>query len=89
VANKRVLCLCEDISEEEIRAAIRRGFDDIESLKRYTGATTGPCQGKFCLPHLLRILASEKGVKVEDLQITTARPPNRPVLIGALAGESK
>ncbi len=86
---KRVVCLCEDITEEEIKAAIKRGFDDIETLKRYTGATTGPCQGKFCLLHLLRILATEKGLRMEEMQITTARPPNRPVLIGSLAGESK
>ncbi|MEM3736483.1 MAG: (2Fe-2S)-binding protein [Candidatus Bathyarchaeia archaeon] len=86
---RKVVCLCEDISEDEIRDAIRLGFDDIETLKRYTGATTGPCQGKFCLLHLLRILAAEKGLKMDEMRITTARPPNRPVLIGALAGESK
>ncbi len=61
--NRKVVCRCEDLTEEDIIQAIEEGYDDIESLKRYTGATTGPCQGKGCLMHIIRIL-SKKLVKV-------------------------
>ncbi|MEM0089405.1 MAG: (2Fe-2S)-binding protein, partial [Archaeoglobaceae archaeon] len=68
---RKVVCRCEDLSEEEIVHAIELGYDDIESLKRYTGATTGPCQGKGCLMHILRILSQKTGKSIEEIGITT------------------
>ena len=44
--SKKTYCRCEDITEEDILKAIDEGFDDIESLKRYSGFSTGPCEGK-------------------------------------------
>ena len=41
------VCLCEDVTTHEIRAAIREGFDQIETLKRYTTVSMGPCQGRY------------------------------------------
>lgn len=87
---RRVVCRCEDLSEEEIIHAIELGYDDIESLKRYTGATTGPCQGKGCLMHILRILSQKSGKSVDELGITTQRPPLNPVPLYILrSGEEK
>ena len=84
---KKIVCRCEDLTEEDIIAAIDEGYDDIESLKRYTGLSTGPCQGKTCLQHALRILAKKKKLKPEDLKLTTLRPPIDPILIDTLAGD--
>ncbi|MEM5824315.1 MAG: (2Fe-2S)-binding protein, partial [Archaeoglobaceae archaeon] len=84
------VCRCEDLSEEEIVHAIELGYDDIESLKRYTGVTTGPCQGKGCLMHILRILSQKTGKSIEEIGITTQRPPVNPVPLYILAsGEEK
>ncbi len=87
---RKVVCRCEDLTEDEIIHAIELGYDDIESLKRYTGATTGPCQGKGCLMHILRILSQKTGKSIDELGITTQRPPVNPVLLCILAsGEEK
>ncbi|OYT55279.1 MAG: hypothetical protein B6U76_06510 [Desulfurococcales archaeon ex4484_217_2] len=32
----RIVCRCNDVTEEEIIKAIKAGFNDIESLKRAT-----------------------------------------------------
>ena len=80
---KAFACRCEDVTLHELDAAIDRGHDDIESLKRYTGFGTGWCQGKWCLAICARRLA-EKGGKVD--QPITPRPPFHPIELGLLAG---
>jgi len=46
---KKFVCRCHDVTESDIKAAIKSGYDDLETLKRITGVTTGHCQGKTCL----------------------------------------
>ncbi len=87
---RKIVCRCEDLTEEDIIRAIEEGYDDIESLKRYTGATTGPCQGKGCLMHIIRILSQKTGKKPEEIGVTVQRPPVNPVPIFVLVeGESE
>jgi bacterioferritin-associated ferredoxin len=86
---KKIVCFCEDLTEEDMLKAIRLGYDDIEVLKRYSGFSTGPCQGKTCLIQALRLLALEKKLKPSDLRLTTQRPPVDPVSVDTLAGDKK
>lgn len=85
---KKIVCLCEDVAEEEIIDAIKQGYNDIESLKRYTGAITGPCQGKTCLSHVIAILARELGKGKDEISVPTQRPPVKPIPLRVLAGEA-
>jgi sarcosine oxidase subunit alpha len=85
--NKRAfICLCADVTSQDLRDAIREGFDHIETLKRYTTATMGPCQGKICQLNAIRICARETQRSMAATGLTTARPPNPSVTLGALAG---
>ena len=43
-----IICRCEDISLEEIRAIINRGVTDPEQIKRILRCGMGPCQGRTC-----------------------------------------
>ena len=88
VKDKKIVCRCEDITEEEIIEAIHEGYTDIESLKRYVGFTTGPCQGKSCLYHVIRILARETGKSIEEIGMTVPRQPIKPVPFAVFAGQS-
>lgn len=86
MVDKRFVCMCEDVTIDELRTAIRRGFTDIEEVKRITGIGTGPCQGKQCL-HIFRKLLSEEIAKpIDEIPITTQRPPVQPIPFGQLAG---
>ncbi len=80
---KSLVCRCEDVTLHELKDAIARGHDDIESLKRYTGFGTGWCQGKGCVAVCARVLA-EHGGKA-DLPFTP-RPPIHPTRFSELAG---
>ncbi len=83
---KKFVCFCEDLTEEDVLEAIHLGYDDIESLKRYAGFSTGPCQGKTCMLQVLRLLASQKHLKPSDQHLTTQRPLLDPIRLGVLAG---
>ncbi len=60
----RVICRCEEITEGEIRAAIRArvGARTLDGVKRRTRSGMGRCQGGFCTPRLIEILGRELGL---------------------------
>ena len=80
------VCLCSDVTSEDMRRAIAEGFDHIETLKRYTTATMGPCQGRMCQLSAAAVCARETGRGMGETGVTTSRPPNPGVTLGALAG---
>ena len=55
------LCFCEDVSVHDIEQAIDEGFADVQTLKRYTTTTMGPCQGKMCGGALAGLCAAYAG----------------------------
>lgn len=80
---KVLVCRCEDVTQNELEEAVRRGHNDIESLKRYTGFGTGWCQGKSCVSLCARMLAERGG----DVSLPfTPRPPFHPLRLADLAG---
>lgn len=58
-----IICRCECISKGEILDAIHRslGASSMDGLKRRVRSGMGRCQGSFCTPKLLEILAFETG----------------------------
>lgn len=80
---KKIVCRCHDITESDIEDAIDAGYDDIETLKRITGFTTGHCQGKTCLPLVMKILENKTGKKVQEAPRT--RAPIDTLTLGSLA----
>lgn len=81
---KTILCACEDVTVEDVRRAWAAGHRDLESIKRYTGFGTGPCQGKSCLALVARELI-RLGATPAQLAPFTARTPVQPLSFGALA----
>ncbi|TYP58845.1 NAD(P)/FAD-dependent oxidoreductase [Thermosediminibacter litoriperuensis] len=66
----RVICRCETVTEGEIIDAIRRpvGARSLDAVKRRTRAGMGRCQGGFCSPRVVEILARELGI--DPLEVT-------------------
>ena len=64
-----VICRCETVSEGEILEAIRTNPkpSDIDGVKRRTRASMGRCQGGFCTPYIVELLAKELGVPYEKI----------------------
>lgn len=57
-----IVCRCEEISEGEIRDAINSVIPPVtvDGIKRRTRAGMGRCQGGFCQPLVLMLLAEEE-----------------------------
>jgi glycerol-3-phosphate dehydrogenase len=62
-----VVCRCEHVTEGEIVEAIRRGAKTLDGIKYRTRAGMGRCQGGFCTPRVIKILARELGIRMEDV----------------------
>ena len=65
----KIVCRCETISEGEILDAIRRnpGARDMDGVKRRTRSGMGRCQGGFCGPYVMELLARELGIPMESV----------------------
>ena len=65
----RIICRCETVSEGEILAAIRTNPKprDLDGVKRRTRAQMGRCQGGFCSPYIVELLAKEMSVPYESI----------------------
>jgi glycerol-3-phosphate dehydrogenase len=57
-----IICRCEEISRGEVLAAMRRSLpcDTMDGIKRRVRPGMGRCQGSFCGPQVLQIIAAEK-----------------------------
>ena len=64
----KIVCRCEQVSLGEIRAAcaVNPRPLDMDGIKRRTRAMMGRCQGGFCTPTILTILAKELGIPEEE-----------------------
>ncbi len=66
---ERIVCRCEQISEQVIVDALRRGIPitSLDGVKRRTRAGMGPCQGQFCGPRVRSLVAKEAGISEEQV----------------------
>ena len=80
-----IVCRCEEVSEEEIREAIRQGACSIDDVKKSTRACLGYCQGKTCRRLIARMLAEYYGRPVSDFFPGSIRMPVGPVTLRELA----
>lgn len=67
-----MICRCEHVSEGEVVAAIHRhpSPTTLKGIKYRTRTCMGRCQGAFCTPNLIELLAREHGI--EEEQVTLA-----------------
>ncbi len=66
----KIICRCEEITEGEILEAIRTNPRprDLDGVKRRTRSQMGRCQGGFCSPQIVEILARE--LNMSPLEVT-------------------
>jgi len=87
-AGKNFVDFDEDLQVKDLENAVQEGFDSSELLKRYSTVGMGPSQGKHSNMNALRVLARARGVGLEQLALTTARPMYHPVPLTVFAGRS-
>jgi bacterioferritin-associated ferredoxin len=82
-----VVCRCEEISLDEIREWIDRGYDTFNELKRALRVGMGPCQGRGCQDIILREISRRRGIPIDQVEAGGVRAPSKPIKIGLLAAD--
>lgn len=85
-SDEQTVCYCMGVDAGTLVSAIRAGFDHVETLKRFTKAGKGHCQGRMCNLSIIQTCARETGRTIADTGTTVFRSPNRAVSLGVLAG---
>jgi bacterioferritin-associated ferredoxin len=80
-----VVCRCEEITLNEIRSWIDKGYESFNELKRVLRVGMGPCQGRGCQDIILRELATKTGHPIEEIRPPSVRPTVKPIPIHLLA----
>jgi glycerol-3-phosphate dehydrogenase len=71
----RIICRCEQISEGEIVACIHRtcGARTVKGVKKRVRPGMGRCQGGFCEPRVVEILARELNCAPTEIVLDSAK----------------
>lgn len=83
---EKLVCRCEEVTEEEVHQAIRDGARTLREIKMITRAGMGLCQGRTCSKIISRILAEEIKCSLDKVKPAGYRPPLRPTSISSIAG---
>ncbi|MDF0595301.1 FAD-dependent oxidoreductase [Psychromarinibacter halotolerans] len=86
VPDETTVCRCEAVTAASVRAAIAAGATDPGAVKRATRLGMGRCQGRYCVPAALRLLA-EAGRDTAPETLLAPQIPVRPVPVAALTVE--
>lgn len=85
-SDNTIICRCEEITLGEIRDYIRKGYRSLDEIKRISRAGMGPCQGRTCRQLVMQEISRFTGESMEDLRMSTFRPPAKPVKLGFFLG---
>lgn len=83
----KIICRCQDVTEDEIIAAIRQGATTIDEIRRLVRAGMGSCQGRTCRRLVSQVISRELKTPAADIYPPTFRPPNRPVSFELIMAE--
>ena len=77
----RIVCRCEGVSEGEIVDSLRAPVPalTLDAIKRRVRPGMGRCQGGFCTPRVLEIMAREKNLPVNAI---SKSGPGSPLVLG-------
>ena len=78
-----------DVTEKDVKLAIREGFRSIEHVKRYTTTGMATDQGKTSNMNALGLVSETLKIPVPQVGLTTFRPPYTPTTFGIFAGQSR
>ena len=81
----RIMCFCEDVTEDDIKSAIGFGARSMDDAKRVTRCGMGWCQGLYCEDSIRHTIALSSGQNEERIPHMRKRPPVRPVPLALFA----
>ena len=78
----------EDLQVRDIEYTCALGFEDIQLVKRFSTLGMGPSQGRLSALSGARVAARATGRTLDEVNVTTARPPFAAEKLSQLAGRA-
>ncbi|SKC48814.1 (2Fe-2S)-binding protein [Maledivibacter halophilus] len=85
MSDNNIICRCSDLTKEDIRKLIEQGYTTFDEIKRVSRAGMGPCQGRTCMPLILREISIITGKPISEIMPGTYRPPVKAITLGQIA----
>jgi len=70
-----IICFCEDITKEEIIKAMEQGYTTPTEIKRHLRAGMGECQGRGCMPQIMKLVRRKTGKRRDEILPPGVRAP--------------
>jgi thioredoxin reductase/Fe-S-cluster-containing hydrogenase component 2 len=87
--NEIIICRCERITKKEIKEYIQKtGIRDVNAVKAALRVGMGPCGGKTCTDHIIRIFR-ELGIDPKEVEPHVIRPFTQEVPLKSFLKEEK
>ena len=80
-----LVCRCEEVTKEEIIAAIQAGDTTIDAIKKRTRAGMGFCQGRTCRRLIAQILSAYSNLPLSETLEASIRVPVGPLSLKLIA----
>jgi NADPH-dependent 2,4-dienoyl-CoA reductase/sulfur reductase-like enzyme len=80
-----LVCRCEEVTAERIRATVPLGASGPNQMKSFLRCGMGPCQGRLCGLTVAAVIADERGISPQEVGYFRLRPPVKPIALGELA----
>jgi bacterioferritin-associated ferredoxin len=84
-----IVCRCEEVTAERIRATVPLGAAGPNQMKAFLRCGMGPCQGRLCGLTVAELIADARGVPVSEVGYYRLRPPVKPISLAELASMPK
>lgn len=85
MSGDNIICRCSDLTKEDIKKLVKEGYTTFDEIKRVSRAGMGPCQGRTCMPLILREISIITGKPISQIMPGTYRPPVKAITLGQIA----
>ena len=83
--DNEIVCRCSDLSKQDIKNLIEQGYTTFDEIKRISRAGMGPCQGRTCMPLIIKEISRITGKPITEIIPGTYRPPIKAISLGEIA----
>lgn len=80
-----IVCRCEEVSADQVLAAVRDGAQGPNQVKAFARCGMGPCQGRYCGVTLTELIAQARKLSPDEVGHFRLRWPAKPITLGELA----
>ena len=86
MSDNEIVCRCSDLTRQDIKNLIEQGYTTFDEIKRISRAGMGPCQGRTCMPLIMKEISQITGIPMDEIRPGTYRPPIKAIPIGIITG---